>query len=694
MKRSSPRPKSVLMLWILGFYLLNISTAKALVQGESLMICGNYAAAKAVYLEARQQGASTNNRALIFESLFGLGEVSIAVKDFELAKDYFHQAMASAHTEEDSIKAWNAQIGLLWLMKDYDVAVQEEKIFRRWMANSGNIGYHFGQSLKRTSRAMKKTNRLRPSVRLLQKSLEVFRLTKDTLQQHVVLSEIIQTGINMKSLVARPKVRFYLNQSFALSQQQQDSISAAMHCYAILDLLAKEDSIVHAAPYLDYLLNHQWPQELTWLHYMGLYYRGRLAETAGNFDLALASYSALNPMLDALHSPQSPMRKSMFSSYLAFAFSKKKIWPVADTEVPEKTPAALNLIRFNVFTGNFMKAEEILYANLPVLPLYFNVLVWVLKDQGLHPRAYDFIRENLGRYDVNMSRSLNNKFNSVVVSIIRDVEEREKILLMRSRDRLLRTELAQERLQARFSVLGGFLFFLLATILYYLFRLKQKSSAALRQKNQAIRSSLAEKEILLKEIHHRVKNNLQTISSLLSLQARYVADPKALDAIREGQNRVHSMALIHQRLYQNKDLRNISAANYICQLSAYLFETYNIDSEKIKLCSEIDQIELDIDTIIPLGLILNELITNALKHAFPGKETGIINISLKRSDRSLVLLEVRDNGIGLNPRQNTFRRSFGLMLVETFALKLNADLKFYAQSGTRVQLKMKLPPAA
>jgi two-component sensor histidine kinase len=141
----------------------------------------------------------------------------------------------------------------------------------------------------------------------------------------------------------------------------------------------------------------------------------------------------------------------------------------------------------------------------------------------------------------------------------------------------------------------------------------------LTERKNLIELSLQEKEVLLKEIHHRVKNNLQVISSLLNLQSHAVKDPESFEIFRESQNRVRSMALIHEKLYQSKNLMQVNLEEYVNDLTANLYNSYNLGSDYLSMKVEINKIFLNIDTAINLGLILNELISNSLKHAFNGK---------------------------------------------------------------------------
>jgi two-component sensor histidine kinase len=221
---------------------------------------------------------------------------------------------------------------------------------------------------------------------------------------------------------------------------------------------------------------------------------------------------------------------------------------------------------------------------------------------------------------------------------------------------------------------------------------KMRATRSLAEKNAIISAALDEKQLLLNEIHHRVKNNLQVISSLLNLQSKYIEDPAALAAIKEGRNRVNSMSLIHQNLYGRADLTAMDVSEYLEKLSDNLFQSYNIDRDRISLVTEVDPISLDIDLLIPLGLILNELISNSLKHAFPADRKGTITVRLKRHENALVL-DVSDDGIGMQANASaTTRQSFGMEIVHAFAHKLKAQLDIQQQPG--ISTRLTIPTAA
>ncbi|MBD2120048.1 sensor histidine kinase [Trichocoleus sp. FACHB-262] len=208
-----------------------------------------------------------------------------------------------------------------------------------------------------------------------------------------------------------------------------------------------------------------------------------------------------------------------------------------------------------------------------------------------------------------------------------------------------------------------------------------------KQIEEDMRTSLREKEVLLKEIHHRVKNNLQIISSLLNLQAQYLNDSAALAIFRESQNRIESMALIHEKLYQSKDMARINASEYIYDLVTNLFYTYEINSEAIALRINIDEIWLGLDTAIPCGLIINELVLNALKHAFPKGHTGEICISFGLRDAHHLMLVVSDTGVGL-PKDLDYQNtdSLGLQLVNALTQQLEGVIEINQSNGVKFEI--------
>ena len=206
-----------------------------------------------------------------------------------------------------------------------------------------------------------------------------------------------------------------------------------------------------------------------------------------------------------------------------------------------------------------------------------------------------------------------------------------------------------------------------------------------------IKASLEEKEVLLREIHHRVKNNLQIISSLLNLQSRYIKDKQVLHVFKESQNRIKSMALIHKKLYQSKDLARIDFAEYVRSLIADLFRSYKADYDLITLKTNIDDVFLGIDTAIPCGLIINELVSNSLKYAFKGGQ-GEIRIDLHSEKEGKFTLIVSDSGVGF-PKDLDFRNteSLGLQLACTLVDQLQGTIGLDRTGGTKFKIAFTEP---
>ncbi|GAB6055027.1 response regulator [Methanobacterium movens] len=207
-----------------------------------------------------------------------------------------------------------------------------------------------------------------------------------------------------------------------------------------------------------------------------------------------------------------------------------------------------------------------------------------------------------------------------------------------------------------------------------------------KKAEEKIKSSLKEKEVLLQEIHHRVKNNLQIISSLLNLQSSNIRDPVDLEIFQESQYRIKSMALIHEQLYRSRDLASINFATYIKQIMSHLFHSYSFDNKNIKLNLELEDINLEIDTAIPCGLIVNEIVSNCLKHAFKGRDSGEIKIVFKEK-KGLYHLTISDNGIGFLLKKMENSSSLGLKLVQMLVDQIEGELEIdskmeVADSGT------------
>lgn len=209
-----------------------------------------------------------------------------------------------------------------------------------------------------------------------------------------------------------------------------------------------------------------------------------------------------------------------------------------------------------------------------------------------------------------------------------------------------------------------------------------------KQSQEQIQASLREKEVLLKEIYHRVKNNLQVISSLLNLQSEYIKDKQDLEIFQQSQMRIASMALIHEKMYQSPDLSRINFGEYVQELVASLLISYEVSEDAIAVNINIDEhILLGLDTAIPCGLIIHELVSNSLKYAFPSGRRGEISIAIREIVENKIVLTVSDNGIGLPSSFNfTDTASLGWQLVEALTSQLTGDLKINSDIGVEFQI--------
>ena len=310
----------------------------------------------------------------------------------------------------------------------------------------------------------------------------------------------------------------------------------------------------------------------------------------------------------------------------------------------------------------------------------YRLLYNIERERGNHNAAYDAIAKSMSYKDSLRNTELDKKVLELNEKFETERKEQE-IALLNADKELSATKLSAARRQT-YGLLGGLL--IISTLLFSVFRLYRKTQS----QNATISKSLKEKETLLREIHHRVKNNLQFISSLLGLQTEHVEDKAALGALEEGQNRVQSMALIHQNLYQEDNLTGVDMKEYFTKLTRGLFDSYNIRKDQVSLELDIEDVNLDVDSVIPIGLIVNELVSNSLKYAFPDDKNGKINVSLKESDDRLSLM-VKDNGIGMDDKtKNQLGSSFGYRLINVFKDQMKADLKIDRYDGTSVTLNI------
>jgi two-component system, sensor histidine kinase PdtaS len=313
-----------------------------------------------------------------------------------------------------------------------------------------------------------------------------------------------------------------------------------------------------------------------------------------------------------------------------------------------------------------------------------------IKDQDilLLNKQSELQRIKIGQFGLQLQFEARSKEQNLQLATS-EAEKKDKDLLVKQQNiELLKKEgeLQQSSLKqtktSRSMIIGGAtMLLLLLILLYHRYRVKQRNSKQMKDKNMALQRLLIEKEWLLKEVHHRVKNNLQTVVSLLESQSAYLKDD-ALLAIHDSQNRVHAMSLIHQKLYQAENVSSINMLTYLPELVNYLAESFNLNNIHFDL--QLEPVELDVSQAIPLGLIVNEALTNSFKYAFPGDFSHkLVGIYLKQKTDKLVELKISDNGVGLPEDFGSKKgNGLGIKLIKGLTDDLEGKLLISGDKGT------------
>jgi two-component sensor histidine kinase len=250
---------------------------------------------------------------------------------------------------------------------------------------------------------------------------------------------------------------------------------------------------------------------------------------------------------------------------------------------------------------------------------------------------------------------------------------------------LQESQIKKQKMSQAFLIITAVLLSISLLLAYKAIQNKFKINSLLRKQNE-------EKEFLLKEIHHRVKNNLEVVSSLLALQSAQIQDPNILEAMRASQHRVQSMAMIHQKLYMGKDLATVEMKDYFKDLSNYVLDAYDADA-RVAIEVVMEPLEVDVDVAIPIGLIVNELLTNSLKYAFPDQKHGKITIGLMQNENGLQL-EVIDDGVGQDASMGNQGTGFGSQLIALLTKQLDGKMVLHTHPGTSVSFQFQYHKAA
>ncbi|MBC7846314.1 MAG: sensor histidine kinase [Flavobacterium sp.] len=281
------------------------------------------------------------------------------------------------------------------------------------------------------------------------------------------------------------------------------------------------------------------------------------------------------------------------------------------------------------------------------------------------------------------------------LNIIYEAENRRMaIIKLKNKTLIQQSKLKNEAFLRNFMITFLLLLLIILSLLYKRFKFKKKTNRLLEvqqeeinQKNIILQNMLIEKEWLLREIHHRVKNNLHMIVGLLASQAEFLKNEEAIQAISASQNRIQAMSLIHQKLYQSENLSIIDMPSYIFELAEYLKDSFEIRN-RIRFILDIDSFNLPLSHSIPIGLLFNEAVTNAIKYAFPNHENGVVNISLKTNDNKNYTLIIQDNGIGLPDDFDLYENSsLGIKLMYGLSDDIRGKFQISSENGTKITLE-------
>ena len=413
--------------------------------------------------------------------------------------------------------------------------------------------------------------------------------------------------------------------------------------------------------------------------------------------------------------PVDPYGKASLARTFAYYYNSVQNYNLADKYVQEMISlepllGKNNEIRGDVeydigqyYFGKIQFAKAATHFEIALDEAVLNNSINTIKDVKLMLFKTD---SSLGNYisairHLNQFHQLNDSiFNETKSKQIEEVQakyETEKkeqnIKLLEKESKFQQSKILEAEHSRNWILSGVILLLIIMGLLAYNIRLKQRTNKKLEaheieidEQNFSLRHLVKEKEWLLKEIHHRVKNNLQIVMSLLNSQSAYIDNEPALTAIHDSQHRVHAMSLIHQKLYNTENVSSIDMSSYIHELASYLRDSFDI-GQRLRFEFNITPLELDVSQAVPVGLILNEAITNSIKYAFPNDRDGLITISLSNTSSNHYLLTISDNGIGM-PAHFSGKKpgSLGMSLMAGLAEDLEGNFTIENDKGTAIKI--------
>lgn len=525
------------------------------------------------------------------------------------------------------------------------------------------------------------------------KAIKYAAVLKDSTQISIALTNL---GVVHEKLKLYDSALYYYTLSLKINEPLQDDMGLVYDYYNIGNMLMKQEQDAKAEPWIRKALatakKLNSPGEITFCQLL----LGNLLLNTGKTQEGITQLENIINNNDHAISlkDQSESYRDLYNAYKSLGQTEKalqsleKYKAVNDSMLNENVAGQLNKLEVQYQTEK--KEKEITLLNSKN-ELSAKEIAFLHAQEKLS--TFALLREQERRQALFTENALmdsiveKEKINNGLLASENKLKQAElqketalKASLNREND-LKSVQLKKERAIKTGLAAGVFLLLLSAGVILYLYRNQKK-------KNLLIQKQSEDLQVLMKEIHHRVKNNMQIVSSLLDLQSISIKDTQASEAVKEGKNRVQSMALIHQNLYSEDNLKGIKAKQYISNLLQNLCDSYNISNDKVKIVADIQDLNLDVDTMIPVGLILNELLTNSFKYAFAGDNKGLLEVQLKHENEKL-LLKVKDNGPGFpNELDAKTAKSFGLRMIRAFAQKLKANMHIRNEEGALVELNI------
>jgi two-component sensor histidine kinase len=489
-----------------------------------------------------------------------------------------------------------------------------------------------------------------------------------SIQMCMINNDIAQTFL---SLSEHQKAMFYYEKALAVAEKHNDHKAIYITGSLIATAWTKLKKPLVAVQVLNKLSKYKKPDDLT--------IDGIIARSYIRSYCMLKEYKKAEPYCEQL---LNFVRTLDMNDYSAIQCYAEAIWFYIHSG--QYGLAAKYLRKHQALTEKVSDLEQM--ANSHKL--------WFMLDTSRHNyrSAVDHLVAHKHFQDSLFTQAKSRQIEELQVQY--ETEKKEKDILLKDQNIGLLTKQSQlqgamiknERLTRNAIITGAALLLLVLILVYSRYVQKRKSNKVVLQKNEQLEHLLTEKEWLLKEIHHRVKNNLQIVMSLLNSQSAYIENEPALVAIHDSQHRVHAMSLIHQKLYGSGNLSSIDMSVYIRELVLYLSDSFNT-GQRIRFEYDVEPIEMDVSEAVPLGLILNEAITNAIKYAFPDGRRGVISVTLSTTTHGRYLLCISDDGIGVStPVNNKKPGTLGMSLMQGLSEDLDAELSIQNNNGTTVSI--------